>query len=163
MELIVGLEALLLVQPRVARSQWYRQRHLCCACCDVRIVAFRGMMTSEWKRVEKWWGTHHKRVPGNQIGKSVWRVRVARKGNDVRVLLHTLFIVSETVVFVQAINRPTVVMKTIALVSKSFGGTAVAAENRTARVQNFPFWLARCVCFLLPVREWEGVRGANEN
>jgi hypothetical protein len=79
------------------------------------------------------------------------------------VLLHTLFIVSETVVFVQAINRPTVVMKTIALVSKSFGGTAVAAENRTARVQNFPFWLARYVRHVFFAGPGVGVRGANED
>jgi len=84
--------------------------------------------------VEKRWGTHHKRVPGNQIGKSVWRVRVARKGNDVSVSLYGLSIVSKTVVFTQAINRPTVVIRTVALVMKTFDGTAVPAGNRTARV-----------------------------
>ena len=113
------------------------------------------VMSSECDRVEKWWGTNQKRVPGYQIGKSIWRVRVSRKEDDVHVLLYALFIVSGTVVFA-AIDRPVVVIRTIALVTKPFGSTAVLAENRNARVQNFPFWLARFVRHaFLSVREWE--------
>src|SRR5690242_14949118 len=48
-------------------------------------------------------------------------------------------IVSATVVFAQAINSPTVVIRTIALVTGTFGGTAVAAENRSARFKISPF------------------------
>lgn len=77
--------------------------------------------------------------------------------------LYALSIVSETVVFAQAINRPSVVIRTTALVKKNFGGTAVAAGNRTARVQNFPFWLARYVRHVFFAGPGVGVRGANED
>lgn len=109
MALGVGLKTSLLMQLRVARPQRHRQRQLSCACCDVRIAAFQSLMSSKWEFVEKWWGTHHKRIPGIQIGKSVWRVRMALKGNEVRACLYALSIVSEPIVFVQANNGPIVI------------------------------------------------------
>lgn len=65
-------------------------------------------------------------------------------------------IVSATVVFAQAINSPTVVIRTIALVTRTFGGTAVAAENRSARFKISPFgWRDAYATLPSAGPEWE--------